>query len=160
MNGKKRSNILLSLILLLSLLAGLTAGCSRGERANAEHAFSMASLDQMPPEVQNAPATVREAYQFAARNQDVLEHLPCYCGCGDMGHTSNYNCYVAGTGADGMPLYDNHALGCQICVDITHDAMHLLDEGKSVDEIYDYLDATDSRFGPPTPLQPAVDGQQ
>jgi hypothetical protein len=71
-----------------------------------------------------------------------------------MGHTSNYSCYVAGTGDDGQIRYDNHALGCQICVDITQDAMRLLDEGKSVDQIYSYVDDTYSRFGPPTSLQP------
>jgi hypothetical protein len=96
---------------------------------------------------------VREAYQFAVMNPDVTSALPCYCGCGAMGHTSNYSCYVAGAGEKGKPIYDWHALGCQICVDITQDAMRLLDDGKNIEEIYAYVDGAYSRFGPPTPLQ-------
>lgn len=144
------------LILLLLLVVGLapvSSGCSSQGSMSDEHSYQMAPLHQMPPEVQNAPRTVREAYQFAVFNQEVLEALPCYCGCGAMGHTSNYSCYVGGTDANGEIVYDNHALGCQICVDITQDAMRMLDDGKNVDEIYGYVDETYSRFGPPTPLQ-------
>lgn len=141
------------LLLLLLVLTPLASGCSSQASAGDEHSYQMAPLHQMPAEVQDAPRTVREAYQFAVFNPDVLGALPCYCGCGAMGHTSNYSCYVAGTGENGDILYDNHALGCQICVDITQDAMRMLDEGKNVDEIYSYVDETYSRFGPPTPLQ-------
>ena len=137
-------------LLLLLLLAPLAAGCSN---QTGDHAYQLAPLAQMPPEVQQAPATVRQAYQFAAANPDVLAQLPCYCGCGAMGHRSNYNCYVRGGDSAGNLVYDNHALGCSICVDITQDTMRLLDEGKSVAHIYDYVDATYSRFGPATPLQ-------
>ncbi len=143
---------LLPLLLLLAILAPLASGCSSQASAGDEHTYQMAPLHQMPAEVQNAPRTVREAYQFAVLNPDVLGALPCYCGCGAMGHISNESCYVQERQADNI-VYDNHALGCQICVDITQDAMRMLDDGKSVDEIYTYVDETYSRFGPPTPLQ-------
>lgn len=144
---------LLPLLLLLAILAPLASGCSSQARAGDEQTYQMAPLHQMPAEVQNAPRTVREAYQFAVLNPDVLGELPCYCGCGAMGHISNYSCYISGQDDSGQIAYDNHALGCQICVDITQDAMRMLDEGKNVDEIYSYVDETYSRFGPPTPLQ-------
>lgn len=145
---------LLPLLLILTLLAPLAAGCSNNQATgDGGHAYSLAPLAQMPPEVQQAPSTVRQAYQFAAHNEDVLQALPCYCGCGAMGHVSNYNCYVAERDENAQFTYDNHALGCQICVDITQDAMRMLDEGQSVDEIYRYVDATYSQFGPPTPLE-------
>ena len=98
--------------------------------------------------MQQAPRTVREAYQFAVANPEVLKQLPCYCGCGGMGHTSNYACYVAGEEADGSLKFDGHALGCSICVDITQDAMRMLEDGQSVPEIRAYVDQTYSRFGP------------
>jgi hypothetical protein len=101
----------------------------------------------MPAEVQAAPASVRTAYQFAAANPDVMQHIPCYCGCGGIGHESNYDCYVADVAADGTVRFDGHALGCSICVDITQDAMRLLREGKPVPEIRLYVDATYSRYG-------------
>jgi hypothetical protein len=102
----------------------------------------------MPAEVQSAPVVVQEAYQFAAANADMLEQIPCYCGCGGMGHTSNYACYVAEENPDGSLTFDGHALGCSICVDITRDTMRMLNDGKSIDEIYDYVDFTYSQFGP------------
>jgi hypothetical protein len=145
------------LLLLLLLLAPLATACGNQTGHAGDHAYRLAPLVQMPPEVQDAPSTVREAYQFAVYNQHVLEELPCYCGCGAMGHVSNYSCYVRESGeagADGGAIaYDNHALGCTICVDITQDAMRMLDEGHSVADIYAYVDATYSRFGPPTPLR-------
>jgi hypothetical protein len=104
-------------------------------------------MDELPAEVQSAPASVRTAYQFAAANPDVMEDLPCYCGCGGIGHTSNYDCYVAEVAANGKIRFDGHALGCSICVDITLDAMRLLKDGKSVPEIRAYVDATYSRYG-------------
>ena len=105
-------------------------------------------MDQMPTEVQSAPVTVQEAYQFAAANPDVvMKNIPCYCGCGNIGHTSNYSCYVSRVDEKGVITFDNHALGCSICVDITQDAMRLLKEGKTVPEIKAYVDATYGKYG-------------
>lgn len=144
---------LVSILILFILVAPVSAACSSQGDTSGEHAYHLAPLSQMIHEVQQAPVSVREAYQFAVANPDVLQELPCYCGCGAMDHTSNYSCYVAGEDSNGAPQFDNHALGCQICVDITQDAMRLLDEGQSIDQIYDYVAATYSRFGPPTALQ-------
>lgn len=142
------------LLILILLLAGSSlAGCGGSPNHEAEHSFAMAPLAEMPEMVQNAPVRVHEAYQFAVANPDILQQIPCYCGCGGMGHTSDYSCYVAGEAADGTLTFETHALGCSICVDITQDTMRLLDEGKSVDEIFTYVDNSYSRFGPPTPLE-------
>jgi hypothetical protein len=129
---------------VLTVAGALTAGCGTAE----DHALPMADLHAMPAEVQAAPAAVQDAYRFAAANPEVLQQLPCYCGCGSMGHTSNYACYVAGQDAAGALEFDTHALGCSICVDITLDAMRLLKDGKTVPEIKAYVDATYARYGP------------
>jgi len=104
-------------------------------------------MDQMPAEVQSAPVTVQTAYQFAAANPDVMQNIPCYCGCGNIGHTSNYSCYVSGVDNKGKVAFDNHALGCSICVDITQDVMRMSREGKSPQETRAYIDATYSKYG-------------
>lgn len=57
---------------------------------------AMATLEDMPAEVQAAPVRTREAYQFALANPEIAEQIPCYCGCSALGHTSSYGCYVAG----------------------------------------------------------------
>jgi hypothetical protein len=134
--------IFLSLVAVL-LLAALPA-CS-GQSKNGQQA--MMPLGQMPNEVQSAPASVRQAYQFAAANPDTMKQVPCYCGCGSVGHTSNYSCYVQGVDANGKITFDNHALGCSICVDITQDVIRLQREGKNVQDIRAYVDNTYSQYG-------------
>ena len=134
----------LLLVTLALILSGVLSACSTN---TTDHSFPMAPVDGMPAEVQSAPVTVQQAYQFASANPDVMTQIPCYCGCGSMGHISNYSCYVSSVGADGSITYDNHALGCSICVDITQDAMRMLKDGKTVPEIKAYVDQTYAKFG-------------
>jgi hypothetical protein len=64
-----------------------------------------------------------------------------------VGHKSNYACYVQST-QDGEITFDQHALGCSICVDITVDAMRMQREGKALAEIRQAIDDTYSQYGP------------
>ena len=134
--------------IVLLVLGLLLSACSGSPSQKESQAYELAPMADMPMEVHSAPEVVRTAYQFAVANPEVLTELPCYCGCGGMGHTSNYGCYVAGENEDGSLIFDNHALGCSICVDITVDAMRMLDEGQSMTEIRSYVDQTYSAFGP------------
>lgn len=145
---KNRIGILVcTTIIVLSLLV---AGCSSPNTTGSlsQGSYTLAPLADMPVDVQNAPVTVKQAYQFAAANPDILTQLPCYCGCGGMGHTSNYSCYISGEDGNAGLTFDSHALGCSICVDITQDAMRMLDEGKSIAQIRIFVDQEYSRFGP------------
>ena len=145
-----RNNKVIALITSVFILSAFIAGCGSTGISNEPKVtnYNLAPLVDMPVEVQNAPVTVKQAYQFAVANPEILSQLPCYCGCGGMGHTSNYSCYLAGEDENGDLIFDGHALGCSLCVDITQDAMRLLDEGKSTSEIRAYVDQTYSRFGP------------
>jgi hypothetical protein len=137
----------LPFLVLLILSSGMLAACGAKTTGDNQD-LAMASLDGMPMDVKNAPVAVQQAYQFNVANPDVMTQLPCYCGCGSMGHSSNYACYVSGVDADGKVNYDTHALGCSICVDITQDTMRLLKEGKTVPEIKSYVDQTYAQYGP------------
>jgi Protein of unknown function with PCYCGC motif len=128
------------------LLSTAISACSSQNESND---LRMMSIDQMPMEVQSAPVTVQTAYQFAAANPDIMKDIPCYCGCGNIGHTSNYSCYVSSVDDKGNITFDNHALGCSICVDITQDVMRLLREGKSPQDARAYIDTTYSKYGTP-----------
>ncbi len=145
-----RNKYAISLISFFVVLSVLTAGCGSTSTTHKQEAtnYEMAPLAGMPLDVHSAPLTVKQAYQFAVANPEILSQLPCYCGCGGMGHTSNYSCYLAGEDENGNLTFDGHALGCSICVDITQDAMRMLDEGKTTAEIHTYVDQTYSRFGP------------
>lgn len=128
-------------ILLAAILAPtlLTTACA------STPALNMAPMSDMPTKMQNAPTRVREAYQFAIVNPDALKNVPCYCGCGGIGHTSNYSCYYN----EAKKTFDEHALGCSLCVDITQDVMKLTRDGKSPPEIRAAIVASYNQFGPP-----------
>ena len=131
------------LLIVIALGSAAVSACS----ASSEVHLVMTPLDQMPMDVQSAPVAVQEAYQFNTANPDIMKDIPCYCGCGDIGHTSNYDCYVSDVDASGKTAFDNHALGCSICVDITQDVMRMLRDGKSPQDARAYIDATYSKYG-------------
>lgn len=145
-----RNNLrhILLFLLVFTLLSSSLAGCSGNTTSDHSGDIVLASMDGMPAEVKSAPVTVQQAYQFAVANPDTLKDFPCYCGCGKMGHTSNYSCYVQGVDSAGNITYDTHSLGCSICVDITQDVMRLLKEKKSIPEIQTYIDNIYSKYGP------------
>lgn len=139
-----RSRFLISAFLIGGL--GLAA-CGGSARA-LEPAVTMAPMADMPMQVQAAPVVVQQAYRFAAANPALMKQIPCYCGCGAIGHTSNYACYVSGMLETAKLAFDTHALACGICVDITQDVMRLSGQGKSPGDIRAYVDQTYSKFGP------------
>jgi len=143
-------NRFLSFILMLGVLAPMlsTTACA-SSTPSASPELKLAPASMLPTHIHNAPTRVREAYQFAAANPDALKNVPCYCGCGAIGHTSNYACYVKQAQADGTVTFDDHALGCSVCVDIAQDVMKLTREGKSPPDIRAFIVATYSQFGPP-----------
>ena len=51
---------------------------------------------------------IAELYRFAADNPDVLNFMPCTCGCGKIGHTSNRSCYVKAESTS-LVTYTSHA---------------------------------------------------
>ncbi|MEJ5199736.1 MAG: PCYCGC motif-containing (lipo)protein [Anaerolineae bacterium] len=135
------------LILFVLLLGGLLlAGCAGSGQSAGK--VKLADVAALPEQVRRAPAAVRTAYQFAAANPDALANVPCYCGCGAIGHKSNLACYVKEFSADGRPVFDSHALGCSICVDIALDVMKMTNEGRSPAEIRQQIVDTYSKFGP------------
>jgi hypothetical protein len=144
----KKAHFLL-IVILISLSSGvLMTGCSKTAVSTNSVELAMASMDGMPDSVKEAPATVQQAYQFAVANSDTMKQIPCYCGCGAMGHTSNYSCYIQADSPNKELAFDEHALGCGICVDITQDTMRLMRQGKSISDIRSYIDSTYSQYGP------------
>ena len=119
---------------------------------------------QMPPlppvsnMVPRAPEVVRDAYIFAAQRPDILEYVPCFCGCETAGHTRNAACFVAARNEDGaVREWDTHGMACTICVDVARDAMQLSASGASTDDI---RAAVESKYAAyprqtPTPSPPA-----
>src|SRR4026207_499154 len=102
-----RMRTLYFLLIIVTLLPASISACSTQSPTSDVH-LNMTSMDQMPAEVQAAPVTVQEAYQFASANSDIMKNIPCYCGCGNVGHTSNYSCYVERQDDKGNFRWDSH----------------------------------------------------
>jgi len=134
------------MLLVLSACGG-SGGSGRQE-------IELAPESALPEFVRNSPPQVKESYRFAIANPELLDSFPCYCGCGQMGHESNLACYINELRPDGSIVFEDHAVGCTICVDITRDVMRLLAEGQDRKNIRGYIDAEYSQYGPPTDTKP------
>ena len=94
---------------------------------------------------------VQSVYEFAARHPEVLQYVPCYCGCETRGHGGNHDCFVKRRAADGRVLeWDPHGSGCTVCVDVARDAMLMFNSGASVTAI---RAAIDKKWGTRFPSQ-------
>lgn len=100
----------------------LVTGCSSQKtEPSAQHDHGQASVPVMKYEIGSndwsaleayAPKDdVMEAYQFAVDHPEVLNYMPCYCGCyEDDGHTSNTHCFVDQV-EDNVAILDFMGLG-------------------------------------------------
>lgn len=102
---QSRKIIALVLASLGGLLALALSACAGGSARQIE----LAPASALPPELQQTAPQVQEAYRFAIANPDLLSQFPCYCGCGAMGHQSNYDCYVQEVLDDGSIIFEEHA---------------------------------------------------
>jgi hypothetical protein len=121
------------------------------------NAADRASWSTRPAFVSTAGERTQVAYAFAVAHGDVLAWMPCYCGCGAMGHGSNLDCFIQRHEADGV-AFEEHASYCDVCVDIALQARSLLGRGQSLLEIRQAIDATFGGGGAPgteTALPPA-----
>ena len=109
--------------------------------------------------VPRSPQAIRDAYIFAAQNPQVLEYVPCFCGCETRGHKRNADCFVQSRNPDGsVREWDTHGMACIVCIDVARDAMQMRASGARVDDI---RDAVESKYAAyerqtPTPLPPAA----
>ena len=87
--------------------AGLLRSSAVGE---ARRAYTLAPESILPSDIRQAPSDVREAYRFAIANREILRYIPCYCGCGAEGHTSNASCYVKDFSTPGNLVFDRMSL--------------------------------------------------
>ena len=99
---------------------------------------------------------ITEVYEFAGRRPDVLEFVPCFCGCESAGHRANAHCFVRARNGDGsVAEWEPHGLGCAVCIDVARDSMQLTASGASVDDVRNAIeDKYAPRFPRITPTPP------
>jgi hypothetical protein len=92
-----------------------TSGPVAGPTANiAPRVRYDGPLPALPPPQYQLPRpgeVVHAVYEFAARRPDVLQYVPCFCGCQASGHVGNDDCFVASRDAAGKPTWDLHGMG-------------------------------------------------
>lgn len=96
---------------LLVPLAGAFAVACSGNAAPARVLLARPAENQWPDLFEQAKPEIQEAYRYALANPDVLQYFPCYCGCGEVGHISNRDCYIREIRPDGTFLLDPMSFG-------------------------------------------------
>ena len=136
-------------------------GPSQGARAVTPmkaHTGPLPPLPRLAFEPPRPMAVIQQVYEFAARHPEVLQYVPCYCGCERAGHGGNHDCFVRSRAANGrVAEWDSHGIGCTICVDVARDAMTMFNAGAAPAAI---REAIDKKYGSrypsstPTPAPP------
>jgi hypothetical protein len=127
-------------IAAIAMMVGIAWVSLRGTNEPADDAAS-ASLAKAAEVLSPALFTdekTRAAYQTAKDIPEVLEQLPCFCGCmKSFGHKNNLFCFK-----------DQHGSGCEICQDIALDARKMHDAGMPIAQIQDNITAKYSKYQP------------
>ena len=86
-----KKNLLLYFTVVIGLL-GILAGCSSNQEEEAHHDHTAAngdlreetaSVDTLPSFLDDKDDNMKLIYSSAAKNPELLQYIPCYCGCGD-----------------------------------------------------------------------------
>ena len=123
---------------------------SAGRPAWPEWSARWPALPSPPAKGHQLPQDLRGPYAYAARNSELLQHIPCYCGCVHEGHKSNLDCFIDRLQADGTPNWTGHAFTCPMCVDIAREVMLMSSEGLSLVQIRRQIDDHYRAQGSPT----------
>lgn len=100
-----------------------------------------ASADILPAFLDDKPEDMRMIYKLAGQATDILEYMPCYCGCGESaGHENNMNCFLDEVREDGSVVWDDHGTRCLVCLEIAVKSVQMKQEGKSLKEVRDAID--------------------
>ncbi|RWR04529.1 PCYCGC motif-containing (lipo)protein [Siminovitchia fortis] len=110
---------------------------------------------ELPPFLEGKPEDMQTVYQAAALNKDLLEKIPCYCGCGEsVGHKDNYDCFIHDNKEDGRIVWDDHGTKCIVCLEIAAQSISDYRNGKSVKEIRKEIDEKYKEgYAEPTPTE-------
>ena len=123
----------------------------------------MPPLPFIPNMVPRPAEVIAEVYEFAGRNPDILEFVPCFCGCETAGHRANSHCFVQSRNTDGsVAAWEPHGMGCAVCIDVARDSMQMHASGATVRDIRAAIESKyASRFPrmTPTPSPPQAQAQ-
>lgn len=138
MKSTNKQNVILG-IAAVAIIAGIAWVSLTGTSDTPESTATAAakSAEVLSPTLFSDERT-RAAYQVAKDIPEVLEQLPCFCGCmTNFGHKNNLFCFK-----------DQHGSACEICQDIALDARKMHDDGLPISRIQDNIKAKYARYQP------------
>ena len=137
MKSTNQQNLVLGIV-AIAIMAGIAWVSLRGTNDTGDESAAISkSADVLSPTLFNDERT-RAAYQVAKDIPEVLEQLPCFCGCmTSFGHKNNLFCFK-----------DQHGSGCTICQDIALDARKMHDEHMPIAQIQENIKAKYARYQP------------
>ncbi|MDO9518042.1 MAG: PCYCGC motif-containing (lipo)protein [Methanosarcinaceae archaeon] len=140
---KSQINKQIMLVVVVGILsAGIFIGFGNS-KTNADDNELASSLN-LPGYAYSSPITLK-AYEYTALNPQIIDQVPCYCGCGGLGHESLLNCFMTDDGE-----YDNHASQCDICVGEVIKIKKMYEDGLSIDVIRANIDNDYRKYADPT----------
>lgn len=151
--------------LAFALIGGMLTGCaSTDEQDNAHDQHTgheivkdireeTTSIGVLPDFLTDKSEDIQTIYQAAAGHRELLENIPCYCGCGETAnHTSSYDCFVNENKENGAIVWDDHGTKCGVCLEIAAQSIVDYQEGKSIKEIREKIDGMyQEGYAEPTP---------
>ncbi|WP_257064456.1 PCYCGC domain-containing protein [Priestia megaterium] len=161
-----------SLVVLIMLIVSIaSAACSssntseektshtvKEHQQHSEHVSGdikeeTASNEILPGFLKDKSEDMQVIYASVAQNKELLENIPCYCGCGESaGHTNNYDCFIYENKKDGKVVWDDHGTKCGVCLEIAAQSVSDLKAGKSIKQIRQSIDEKyKSGYAQPTP---------
>ncbi len=121
--------------------------------ANGDLQETTASTQELPAFLDDKDETMQIIYQAAAENSDLLQWIPCYCGCAESAdHQHNGNCFYKEIRPDGVVVWDDHGTRCNACLETAAYSVMMKQEGKNLLEIRNWIDQNYKEgYAPPTP---------
>jgi len=136
----KGNNTLIIGIIAVILLAGIAYFVLAGNSTKTPESQATEPEINLPSYAYTNSITLK-AYKYATEHPEILEQIPCYCGCGGhSGHRFLRDCYIHDD-----RKYDEHASFCDVCVGEAIKVQNYLAQGKSLKEARALIDA---EYGP------------
>ncbi len=105
-------------ILVVAIVAGALVAAGGAAWMKSRASAGSVTVDEIGDQVQTVPRGAMPVfakgsdksalYAFATERGDVLQWMPCTCGCADLGHGSNRACYIKAE-APAQVTYTSHA---------------------------------------------------
>ncbi len=124
----------IAVILLVGIAYFVLSGETTPKKTNSEI--------KLPSYAYTNPLTLK-GYQYATEHPEILEQIPCYCGCGGhSGHRFLRDCYIHDDWT-----YDDHASFCDVCIGEAIKVQDYLAQGKTLKEARALIDEEYSKKG-------------